>query len=221
MKRTPASEHLEKTIAIDAGEVLLEGDLKIPENAGSLVIFLHGSRSSRFSPRNRQVAKNLNDSGMGTLLFDLLTDREAAADALTARLRFEIEMLAERVVSVTRWLIGLNETQGMSIGYFGASTGAAAALVASAKIPESVGAIVSRGGRPDLAGSHLTNVKTPTLLIVGDLDTPVIELNRSAFARIQGRKELTVVPGAGHSFEEPGKSERVSELAREWFIDYL
>lgn len=201
--------------------ILLEGNLNIPENARGVVLFAHGSGSSRHSPRNQYVAGVLQNAGFATLLIDLLTPREEAEDMHTARLRFDIPLLSQRVAGATNWLTTNPSTAELKIGYFGASTGAAAALVAAAELPLLVGAVVSRGGRPDLAGSCLTSILTPTLLIVGGNDPQVIELNRMAFSLLRGPKELEIVPGATHLFEEPGTLEKVAQLASEWFTRYL
>ncbi len=200
---------------------MLEGNLGIPVGARSIVLFAHGSGSSRFSPRNRAVAATFNDSGIATLLIDLLTADEEAIDRITGHLRFDIELLANRLVGATDWLIGAPETRTLRIGYFGASTGAAAALMASVKRSQDVGAIVSRGGRPDLAGAALLHVLAPTLLIVGSRDAPVIDMNRAALAELRCEKRLEIVPGATHLFEEPGTLEQVASIARDWFKRYL
>jgi dienelactone hydrolase len=186
-----------------------------------VVLFAHGSGSSRFSPRNRAVAANLRDSGIATLLVDLLTDEEEAEDSVTAHLRFDIDLLARRLIDVTDWLMNAPETCHLRIGYFGASTGAAAALTAAVERPQEVAAIVSRGGRPDLASSALPFVLAPTLLIVGGGDVPVIEMNRIALAELRCEKRLDIVPGATHLFEEAGALQQVARLAREWFKCYL
>jgi dienelactone hydrolase len=186
-----------------------------------VVLFAHGSGSSRFSPRNRAVASALNHSGIATLLIDLLTAEEEAIDRVTAHLRFDIELLAQRLIGATDWLAQAPETHVLRIGYFGASTGAAAALMGAVERPQAVGAIVSRGGRPDLAGSALPHVLAPTLLIVGGDDVPVIEMNRAALAELRCEKRLKIVPGATHLFEEPGALEHVADLARNWFKLYL
>jgi dienelactone hydrolase len=186
-----------------------------------VVVFAHGSGSSRFSSRNRFVASVLEQAGLATLLMDLLTRDEEVVDQLTAHLRFDIELLAERLVAATDWLTGQVDTSQLPIGYFGASTGAAAALVAAAERPEVVKAIVSRGGRPDLAGPALSRVRAPTLLIVGSRDELVIELNRAALKELRSEKRLEIVPGATHLFEEPGTLEEVGRLARDWFVRYL
>ncbi|HET9986357.1 MAG TPA: phosphoribosyltransferase family protein [Longimicrobiales bacterium] len=211
----------ERSVTIDAAGVRLEGDLVVPPNAHGVVLFAHGSGSSRHSPRNRHVAAELQDAGLGTLLLDLLTADEEAIDIHTAHLRFDIPLLAERLVGAIDWLAEEPTTRELPRGLFGASTGAAAALVAAAARPERVGAIVSRGGRPDLAGDALPRVRAPTLLIVGGLDYPVIALNQEALARMQCEKELVIVPGATHLFEEPGTLDEVSRLAREWFLQHL
>ncbi len=212
---------LETELKIPVGDVEVEGNLFLPSNAGSLVVFAHGSGSSRFSPRNRYVAKEFNKAGLGTLLFDLLTESEEVEDALTTEYRFNIPLLATRLVGVTKWLRNDPETQNLRLGYFGASTGAAAALIAAAKLPEEVAAVVSRGGRPDLAGEYLSDVKAPTLLIVGGLDEEVIDLNRQAMRQLTNKNRLNIVEGATHLFEEPGKLEEVAALAKDWFTRYL
>ena len=208
-------------VRIAAGRVLLEGNLSLPEGAGGIVLFAHGSGSSRFSPRNRYVAQLLNQARLATLLVDLLSPEEEVVDLRTAQLRFNIGLLAERLVAVTDWLVEQPETRPLRIGYFGASTGAAAALVAAAERPKIVRAVVSRGGRPDLAGPALARVEAPTLLIVGGNDLLVIELNRAALAQLRCEKRLVIVPGATHLFEEPGALDEVARLAREWFERHL
>jgi dienelactone hydrolase len=195
--------------------------LSIPHDAAGVVLFAHGSGSSRFSPRNRFVAAELQAGGMATLLMDLLTPEEEREDQITGRLRFDIGLLAERLVAATDWLAGQVDTKELPVGYFGASTGGGAALVAAAERPDAVGAVVSRGGRPDLAGDALPFVRAPTLLIVGGNDAPVIEMNRWAMARLRCEKQLRIVPGATHLFEEPGALEEVARLAREWFTRHL
>jgi putative phosphoribosyl transferase len=212
---------MEKAIRLPFGDVMLEGDLAVPGNASGLVIFAHGSGSGRLSPRNRYVANVLQEAGLATLLFDLLTAREEAEDAVTGHLRFDIGYLARRLVSVADWVAGQRETRKLSLGYFGASTGAAAALVAAAEKPDLIKAVVSRGGRPDLAGQALPRVKAPVLLIVGGLDTQVIELNEEAMAQLDTIKKLVIVPGANHLFEEPGTLPQAARLASEWFSQYL
>lgn len=205
---------------IQAGAVRLASDLVVPPEAKGVVLFAHGSGSSRNSPRNRRVAEMLQDSGLATLLIDLLTQEEEKTDLVTGELRFDISFLAERLGAATEWLRENETTSGLSLGYFGASTGAAAALVAAARTPE-VDAIVSRGGRPDLAEDVLDQVKAPTLLIVGGRDHPVIEMNESALARLHCEKHLEIVEGATHLFEEAGALDQVAGLARDWFARYL
>jgi len=208
-------------IRIPAGEVELAGDLGIPPGATGIVVFAHGSGSSRLSTRNRAVARGLRNAGLATLLFDLLTEDEERVDAVTRELRFDIPLLAERLVQVTDWLLQEPRTAALRIGYFGASTGAAAALVAAARRPDSVHAVVSRGGRPDLAADALEHVRAPTLLIVGGLDVPVIAMNEEALARMEVEKTLEIVPGATHLFPEPGALEKVAELTADWFTRTL
>jgi putative phosphoribosyl transferase len=210
-----------RLVRVPAGPVGLDGNLSLPERSRAVVLFAHGSGSSRHSSRNRHVARLLNEVGLATLLIDLLTPDEEAIDARTAHLRFDIDLLAERLVAATDWLTQYPVTQNLPIGYFGASTGAAAALVAAAERHDVVGAVVSRGGRPDLAGPALMRVRAPTLFIVGGNDTEVIQLNRAAFARLRCEKELVIVPGATHLFEEPGALDEVARLAREWFHRHL
>jgi dienelactone hydrolase len=213
---------LEHPVVVEAGPVKLGGDLSVPEGARGVVLFAHGSGSSRHSSRNRRVARALQQAGLATLLMDLLTADEEAVDARTAHLRFDIGLLAERVVGATRWLARSREAGGLAVGYFGASTGAGAALVAAAELPGTVGAVVSRGGRPDLAGPNLARVQAPTLLIVGGNDTPVIGLNRHALGLLGVRdKDLVIVPGATHLFEEPGTLDEVARLASDWFTRHL
>jgi pimeloyl-ACP methyl ester carboxylesterase len=208
-------------VAIRAGNVVLQGDLHISDAARGIVLFAHGSGSSRHSPRNRFVAGLLREAFLGTLLIDLLTAEEEAAEAATGHLRFDIELLGERLVALTDWLHSQPESRALPIGLFGASTGAAAALVAAAQRPVVVSAVVSRGGRPDLARASLPHVTAPTLLIVGERDAAVIGLNREAFQHLGGEKALAIVPGATHLFEEPGTMEEVARLAREWFARRL
>jgi dienelactone hydrolase len=210
-----------EAIEINAGGARLHGDLGVPGGARSLVVFAHGSGSSRHSPRNQAVASFLRERGMATLLFDLLTEDEDEIDRITRELRFDIELLAGRLAATTAWCRGQSELAELRIGYFGASTGAAAALVAAAREPEPVGAVVSRGGRPDLAGPALGRVAAPTLLIVGGNDTTVIRLNEAALQELDAEKELKIVPGATHLFEEPGALEQVAELAAAWFEQHL
>ena len=208
-------------VEIRAGSVLLTGELKVPDGATGIVLFAHGSGSSRHSPRNQYVARVIRDSGVGTLLFDLLTRQEEAIDNYTREFRFDINLLARRLVAATKWLAGETETSDLCPGYFGSSTGGGAALVAAAELGEKVGAVVSRGGRPDLAGEALRQVKAPTLLIVGGLDGPVIRMNEEAYVQLRCIKELKIVPGATHLFEEPGKLEEVASLAAKWFLEHL
>jgi dienelactone hydrolase len=211
----------EQLVHVPAGSVTLDGNLSLPEESRAIVLFAHGSESSRHSPRNRYVARVLNEAKLATLLIDLLTLDEEVIDARTAQLRFDIELLAERLVGATDWLRQFPDTKHLPIGYFGASTGAAAALVASAVRTDAVGAVVSRGGRPDLAGAALVHVRAPTLLIVGGDDGQVIELNRAALAQLRCEKQLVIVPGATHLFEEPGALDEVARLARDWFLRHL
>jgi|SRR5258706_5044230 putative phosphoribosyl transferase len=211
----------ERLVQVPAGSVTLEGNLSLPEEARAIVLFAHGSGSSRHSPRNRYVARVLNEAKLATLLIDLLTLDEEVVDARTAQLRFDIELLAERLVGATDWLAQDPDTKQLRIGYFGASTGAAAALVAAAVRSDLVGAVVSRGGRPDLAGAALMHVRAPTLLIVGGNDTQVIQLNREALAQMRCEKQLVIVPGATHLFEERGALDEAARLARDWFQRHL
>lgn len=213
-----AQEH---EVEVVAGSARLAGTLAIPEQAQGLVIFAHGSGSSRHSPRNRSVAYTLRRQGLGTLLFDLLTLEEEAEDELTAELRFDIAFLARRLGEVTDWATAHPETSHLRLGYFGSSTGAAAALVAAVSRSEVVGAVVSRGGRVDLAGPALERVLAPTLFIVGGADDVVRLLNEEALERLQCHKALEVIPGATHLFPEPGALERVSALAGDWFVRFL
>lgn len=204
-----------------AGAGRIEGDLRLPSDAAGIVVFAHGSGSSRHSPRNRMVAEALNGAGLATLLFDLLTPAEEAVDAHTRQLRFDIALLAERLLAACEAITRRPDTGLLPVGTFGASTGAAAALVAAAERPSSVRTIVSRGGRPDLAGDALPLVRAPTLLIVGGDDPQVLDMNRDAAARMTCERELAIVPGATHLFEEPGTLEEVSRLANEWFTRHL
>jgi putative phosphoribosyl transferase len=217
----PLESTIERPVRVAVGPVVLAGDLRVPARATAVVLFAHGSGSSRRSPRNRHVAQQLGDAGLATLLIDLLTPSEEALDARTGRLRFDIRLLAERLLGATDWLGQQPGTRGLRLGYFGASTGAAAALVAAAVRPRRVGAIVSRGGRPDLAGPALPRVVAPTLLIVGGHDVGVIGLNRQALDHLRGPKRLAVVPAATHLFEEPGALDQIARLAREWFAQHL
>ena len=210
-----------RAVTIPAGGAALAGDLSIPTDARGIVVFAHGSGSSRHSPRNRFVADTLRAGGLATLLMDLLTEAEEAEDVRTLALRFDIGLLARRLVAATDWLAQQPDTATLPVGYFGASTGAGAALVAAAERPAAVAAIVSRGGRPDLAGPSLGSVRAPTLLIVGGADEPVIEMNRDAMRQMSALAHLEIVPGATHLFEEPGALEQVATLARAWFAHYL
>ena len=208
-------------IQIPAGRAVLSGNLTIPENAAALVLFAHGSGSSRHSPRNQFVARTLNRSGLGTLLFDLLTPEEEAMDLYTREHRFNIGLLAERLVQATNWATQQEQTRDLRIGYFGSSTGGAAALVAAAQLSQGIGAVVSRGGRPDLAGDALPKVHAPTLLIVGGNDDIVIELNEMARDQMRCEAKLVIVPGATHLFEEQGALEQVAKFASDWFVLHL
>ncbi len=207
----------DREVQVQAGATPLAGHLTVPDRPVGVVVFAHGSGSSRFSPRNRHVAQSLNKAGLGTLLVDLLTSREEHDRALV----FDIRLLADRLVELTRWLRTEPECEGLSVGYFGASTGAGAALWAAADPTAQVSAVVSRGGRPDLAGARLAQVQAPTLLIVGGRDQVVLDLNRTAKALLPGTTRLAVVPGATHLFEEPGALDQVAQLARDWFLTYL
>jgi len=208
-------------VAVEVDSVQLDGYLSVPTAASGVVLFAHGSGSSRHSPRNRAVADLLNESGLATLLIDLLTEDEQEVDLQTAHLRFNIPFLAKRLVGLTAWLGRQQEAAGLSIGHFGASTGAAAALVAAADLPRSVRAVVSRGGRPDLAGDALARVEAPTLMIVGGADPVVLDLNRRAMAQMRCETKLEIIPGATHLFEEPGTLGKAARLARDWFLDKL
>ena len=200
---------------------MLEGNLLLPDAARGVVVFAHGSGSSRFSSRNRYVADVLRGAGLGTFLLDLLTREEEAIDERTRHLRFDIGLLAERLVATVEWLRDRPQTALLPIGYFGASTGGGAALVAAAQIPEQIAAVVSRGGRPDLAGPALPHVTAPTLLIVGGDDVPVIGMNREAYDQMQCERKIEIVPGASHLFEEPGTLEQVARLATDWFVRHF
>ena len=204
-------------VQIPAGRAVLSGNLTIPENALALVLFAHGSGSSRHSPRNQFVARTLNGGGLGTLLFDLLTPEEEALDIYTREHRFNIGLLAERLVHATNWTRQQDQLRDLRIGYFGSSTGGAAALVAAAELPQDVSAVVSRGGRPDLAGDALPQIQAATLLIVGGDDDIVIELNEMARDQMLCEVKLEIIPGATHLFEEPGALEQVAKLASDWF----
>ncbi|CAD5378439.1 Alpha/beta hydrolase [Pseudomonas sp. OF001] len=211
----------QRSLRLDLKDGVLHGELAVPEDAEGLVVFAHGSGSSRFSPRNQQVARFFNDLGLGTLLLDLLTEDEQDIDEATREFRFDIPLLARRLVTVVDWLHGDERLQELVVGLFGASTGAAAALICAAQRHELVAAVVSRGGRTDLAGDALEHVRAPSLLIVGGEDGVVLALNRESLMRLAGIKRLEVVPGATHLFEEPGKLLKVAELAGEWFLRYL
>ena len=210
-----------KAARISAGSVTLEGNLSLPDHAIALVLFAHGSGSSRHSPRNQFVARTLNNAGLATLLFDLLTSEEESIDARTAEFRFNLGLLAERLVHATKWAKQQEQIRDLLIGYFGSSTGGGAALVAAAEIQQDVVAVVSRGGRPDLAAEALPKVQAPTLLIVGGNDDVVIELNEQARDRMSCEVKLEIVPGATHLFEEPGALEQVANLASDWFVAHL
>ena len=205
-------------VQIQAGQAALSGNLHIPDGAAVLVLFAHGSGSSRHSPRNQFVARTLNNAGLATLLFDLLTPEEESIDARTGEFRFNIGLLAERLVHATKWAKQQEQTRDLRIGYFGSSTGGGAALAAAAEVPDDVGAVVSRGGRPDLGDEALPKVQAPTLLIVGGNDDVVIELNEQARDRMRCEVKLEIVPGATHLFEEPGALEKVAKLASDWFL---
>jgi dienelactone hydrolase len=217
-----AASATRQNLQIQAAGVVLEADLGVPpETRRGAVLFAHGSGSGRHSPRNRYVADELNRAGLVTVLADLLTREEEQVDLRTAALRFDIGLLAVRVTAVADWIVHTEPTSGLGIGLFGASTGAAAALIAAADRPTTVQAVVSRGGRPDLADAHLPAVHQPTLLIVGERDPVVIELNRQAMRKLAGETRLEIIPGATHLFEEPGTLEQVAGLARSWFLRHL
>ena len=220
MSRTAANA-VHQTVLIPTGNVALEADVVVPAPARGVVLFAHGSGSSRHSPRNRYVAAALQSAGLATVLADLLTPEEEQVDARTGHLRFDIRLLAARVTALVDWLAAHETTAGLNVGLFGASTGAAAALVTAAARPSTVAAVVSRGGRPDLAGESLRLVHQPTLLIVGERDPLVIELNRAAMKKLSGEKHLLIIPRATHLFEEPGALEQVAAQARDWFIRHL
>jgi putative phosphoribosyl transferase len=222
MKESSGKSKNNSEIRIPINSITLEGNLIIPEGAKGIVVFAHGSGSSRHSSRNQYVARELQKGGLGTLLFDLLTADEERIDMVTAHLRFDIDLLANRLVDVTNWLLNNPDTKNLNMGYFGASTGAAAALIAAKEHSNSIKAVVSRGGRPDLAEKALPGVKAPTLFIVGGEDFQVIDMNQWAFDRLTVKeKQLKIVPGATHLFEEPGTLEEVAYLAGEWFKKYL
>ncbi len=213
--------HNKMEIKIPVGEVVVEGILTSPPGAKGVVLFAHGSGSSRFSTRNQYVAKEFNKAKIGTLLFDLLNQEEEETDIITAEYRFNIPLLADRLIGATEWLKNDPKTKRLALGYFGASTGAAAALIAAARLRSEISAVVSRGGRPDLAGKYLPNVMTPTLMLVGSLDTEVIELNRRAMDQIKAEKKIVIIPGATHLFEEQGTLEEVAKVSIDWFLKYL
>lgn len=208
-------------VEINLDSTTLEGNLVIPKNSIGMVLFVHGSGSSRKSPRNIFVARTLNQLGIATLLFDLLTRKEEGIDTKTGHLRFDISLLSQRLVSATKWLLQNTDLKNKNLGYFGASTGAAAALVAASQMPDAIKAVVSRGGRPDLAGPYLSLVQCPTLFLVGGYDDVVIDLNQQALEEIKSKKELIIIPQATHLFEEPGKLELVAHYAGNWFQKYL
>ena len=211
----------ERAVAIAVGDVTLQGDLAVPSAPRGVVLFAHGTGSGRHSARNRRVAGVLQRARLATLLFDLLTEEEEMVDLQSRHLRFDIQLLADRLVAATHWTRTTPETAALPIGYFGASTGGGAALVAAGALPTEVRAVVSRGGRPDLAGGVLPHVEAPTLLIVGGADLPVLEMNREALTRLRCERSLEIVPGASHLFEEPGALDRVAALARDWFERHL
>ncbi|HVK17592.1 MAG TPA: dienelactone hydrolase family protein [Fimbriiglobus sp.] len=218
----PTPKPDEEPVRVTAGGVTLEGSLTVPDPARGVVLFAHGSGSGRYSPRNRFVAGRLNDAGLATLLIDLLTEEEERAEAHTRHIRFDIELLAGRLVGATDWLAADSRTTRLPVGYFGASTGGGAALVAAARRPDRAAAVVSRGGRPDLAGDALPRVTAPTLLIVGGDDEQVVDLNEWALSQLGSPvKQLVIIPGAGHLFEEAGKLDEVALLAIRWFARYL
>jgi len=218
----PGASLIERSsVAVPAAEVVLNGDLSIPANPKGMILFAHGSGSSRLSPRNRYVAEALNEHSLATLLVDLLTAQEEEEDEVTRHIRFDIALLTRRLVAITDWLASPPQARGRGIGLFGASTGAAAALLTAAERPEIIKAVVSRGGRPDLAGETAALVQAPTLLIVGGRDTEVLELNREAMARMKCPAELKIVPGATHLFEERGALAQVASMAADWFTAHL
>jgi putative phosphoribosyl transferase len=215
------SDRKENVVIIPVDKANIKGNLAVPSGAKGVVLFAHGSGSSRVSPRNQYVAKELNNSGIATFLIDLLTKDEEEIDVYTAQFRFNIDLLARRLVGATEWLEANPATSNLVLGYFGASTGAAAALIAAAKLPKSIKAVVSRGGRPDLALAYIPKLKAPTLFIVGGNDLVVIDLNRKAMKSFSGETKLEIVTGASHLFEEPGKLEEVAKLAVKWFSKHL
>lgn len=217
MGQTKTEIRIVRDVLIPSGKVQLEGELNVPAGASGVVLFAHGSGSSRHSPRNKFVARTLHESGVGTLLFDLLTRDEEEEERYTRHLRFDIDLLSGRLIDATSWIKKQTDVQNLQIGYFGSSTGAAAALVAAAELGEQIAVVVSRGGRPDLAGASLPKVKAPTLLIVGGRDEQVIALNWDAHDRLRCEKRVEIVDRATHLFEEPGTLEEVARLAAEWF----
>jgi putative phosphoribosyl transferase len=221
VSRSRAGDAPERAVRVDLDGVVLEGTLAIPAHPAGVVLFAHGSGSSRHSPRNRFVARHLQEGGFATLLIDLLTGEEEQIDAVTRHLRFDIPFLGKRLTAALDWLTTNEAMRALPVGLFGASTGAAAALVTAAERSDTVGAVVSRGGRPDLAGAALPRVVAPALLIVGERDEVVIELNRQAQSLLRAENRLDIVRGATHLFEEPGTLERVASLARAWFAEYL
>jgi putative phosphoribosyl transferase len=214
-------EKEENVVRVPVDGDFIEGNLRVPSDAKGVVLFAHGSGSSRFSPRNQYVANVLNNAEIATLLIDLLTEDEEKVDVRTRQFRFDIGLLTERLISAAEWLKNNPRTQKLKLGVFGSSTGAAAALNAAAKLPEDVVAVVSRGGRPDLAMENLAEVRAPSLFIVGGRDVVVINLNKKAMAEVSAEKKLEIVAGATHLFEEPGRLEEVARLATEWFLKYL
>lgn len=221
MSEVTKYKHEEQHVQVTAGSVTLEGDLGVPAGAQGVVLFAHGSGSTRLSPRNRYVAHVLREARLATLLIDLLTPEEEAVDLESAHLRFDVGMLAQRILAATEWLARHEQTRGLRIGCFGASTGAGAALIAAADRPDTIGAVVSRGGRPDLAKLALKSVRAPTLFIVGGSDALVIQLNRVAQADIAAETKLEIIPNATHLFEEAGALEEVARLAQQWFVTHL
>lgn len=221
MKTKPELQLLRESVLIPAGDVKLRGDLLIPEHATGLVLLAHGSGSSRFSPRNQYVAEKFVNTGLGTLLIDLLTDQEERTDIRTGHLRFDVAMLGDRLAEIIDWIIVNNDTEGLNLGLFGASTGAAAAILAAIRRKKWVHAVVSRGGRPDLAGSALSELQCPTQLIVGSEDADVLELNRKAINAMECPKQMAIVQGATHLFEEPGALDEVAQIAGDWFAHHL
>ena len=212
---------LKEEISIPIQDINLYGNLNVPGNSSGLVIFVHGSGSSRFSPRNNFVAEVINKAGLATLLFDLLTEEEEAIDQQTRHLRFDIPLLAERLIKVTDWIKKQSNLKNLKLGYFGSSTGAAAALIGAAELPKLIKAVVSRGGRTDLANSFLPKVKAATLCIAGELDETIIQMNKNSLAQTNTEKKLIIIPEATHLFEEPGTLEKVADYATEWFVEYL